>query len=70
MLLDDNVHRVTQSGKLLREGVVIAEGVAFAAANDKTVCIVDAQGQLSCEGRLSALGGDRRACGTEFMVGK
>ena len=69
-LLDDGVHRVTQSGKLLRNDAVIAQDVEFAVANDKTVCIVNPQGQLSCEGRLTALSGDARVCGTEFMVGK
>ena len=69
-LLDDNVHRVTQSGKLLREEVVIAEGVEFAAANSVTVCIVDANGQLACEGRLDALGSEARSCGSELMVGR
>ena len=65
-LLDDNVHRVTQSGKLLREEVVIAEGVEFAAANSVTVCIVDANAPV----RLDALGSEARSCGSELMVGR
>ena len=55
-LLDDNVHRVTQSGKLLREGVVIAEGVAFAGCHPCVLLML----KVECEGRLSALGGDRQ----------
>ena len=62
-------HRRTQDGRLFNGQAAFAENVVDASANRKTLCFANAEGELHCKGRLSALLVGDNQCSDYFVTG-